>query len=296
MNAMDLVAKTVEAQPLQNITQKPSLCLPTVLMLKAFSYLSLRELGDCRQLSKECRTLVCEQGYLLRAYAARALGKRRWSKYLGEIGEEPPLPKNIHAIMQAACPIWEGKKVIETHLLVLIPKNVNKRPLTINSLGELVKAPKEGQPTSWDGDVFWKKIVEQHGDRSVVDKTHWVLMTKNILPGSTMVLTDEGLYYPGGGSYEDQCALIEDCSLKAEAEYFMPKVIEVAVCVFMKYFSSGKRLYASDSLDHTRCQEKLILDKKTLYLSVGHFSSQGLRITDYFEEGLYYGVAALRKL
>ena len=51
-----------------------------------------------------------------------AFGKEMWATYLGDIGVEPPLPPDIKAILSAPCPFFSGKKVEETHLLVLIPK------------------------------------------------------------------------------------------------------------------------------------------------------------------------------
>ena len=35
-----------------------------------------------------------------------AFGKAKWSKYFGDIGEEPPLLPNIDEILNSPCPIW----------------------------------------------------------------------------------------------------------------------------------------------------------------------------------------------
>ena len=71
-----------------------------------------------------------------------AFGKDLWATHLGDIGIEPPLPPNIKEILNAPCPFFPGKKVEETHLLVLIPKTVNGKPLTMQTLGELVQKPR----------------------------------------------------------------------------------------------------------------------------------------------------------
>ena len=73
-----------------------------------------------------------------------AFGKSKWAKYIGDIGEEPPLPKEIFQIMTSPCPDNPRKRIYETHVLTLIPKEVNKQPLTLNSLGEHVQNPKKG--------------------------------------------------------------------------------------------------------------------------------------------------------
>lgn len=286
INAAELQAetkKTVEAQPLQNITsgQNSQPHIATELMLVAFSYLNLTELGDCRLLSKQYKTLVCKEGFLFKIYADRAFGKKKWSRFFGTIGEEPALPKNIHSIMQADCPIWEGKKVIETHMLALIPKSVNKQLLTINSLGALVKTPKEGLPTCYDR--TWEELFEEFGNQPV-DKTHWVLMTTDVLPGSK-------LGEDPSSSPEQRAALAASYSERAQIEYLLPKVIEAAVCIFTKYFSSGKRVFSDTPWTYTYCQEMIDGYQPV----VGGFAQRGLDVFSRCDYG-YFGTALLRKL
>ena len=69
-----------------------------------------------------------------------AFGKAEWWKYFGYIGVEPPLPINIEEILNEPCSFWPGKKVKETHLLVLIPNTVNGKAFTMNYLGELIRS------------------------------------------------------------------------------------------------------------------------------------------------------------
>ena len=54
-------------------------------------------------------------------------GKKHWETYFGDVGDEPPLPGGIEAILQSPCPYNPEKKLEETHLLTLIPKSVNVR-------------------------------------------------------------------------------------------------------------------------------------------------------------------------
>lgn len=289
--------KIADAQPQQNGSKKASLQLPVELIRYAFSFLRFPELGDCRQLSKQCKALVTNENFLSRTYAERTFGKKRWQRNFGDIGEEPALPKNIHSILQAACPIWGGKKVIETHMLVLIPRRIDKHSLTLKSLGEFVKEPKQGYPTCYE-EIF-HMIVRDFGDQSV-DKTHWVLMTTDLLPGS---------YHK---SYADQCALVAGCSQKAQAEYQLPKTLEAAVCIFTKYCSSGKRLFSKESLTTERCKEQIgpdahyCGDLHVQYtrcqeqidgspLVIGDFGAGGLNVHSHFGDA-YNGVAVLRKL
>ena len=73
-----------------------------------------------------------------------AFGKADWEKYFGEVGIEPPLPPNIHDILESSCPFWPAKKVKETHLLVLIPQTVNGKALTLDYLEQLIQKPLGG--------------------------------------------------------------------------------------------------------------------------------------------------------
>ena len=79
-----------------------------------------------------------------------AFGKAKWERYFGDVGVEPPLPKDIVEVLKSPCPYWGGRRVEETHLLVLIPQSVNGRSFTIGTLGEMIKSPqKEGYSTKY---------------------------------------------------------------------------------------------------------------------------------------------------
>ena len=110
----------------------------------------------------------------------KVFGKKEWEKYFGDIGEEPPLPANIERILNEPCSFWPGKKVKETHLLVLIPNEVNGKPFTMNYLGKLIQRPKSGHSTKYMD--YSNHAKEAVGDKSY--PSHWVLMTRNIIPGS----------------------------------------------------------------------------------------------------------------
>ncbi len=203
-----------------------------------------------------------------------AFGRDLWAKYFGDVGIEPPLRSEILSILQSPCPFWSGKKVQETHLLVLIPQTVNGKPLTLKSLGELVQSPKQGPKTEYSrlstGDYYADTPAEP---------SHWVLMTRDVIPGS--------LNKP----YADQQKLVTNVS-----SYQVPKIIEAAVCIFMEHARTGAQLYSDNPLTYTRCQEKY---DKDWQLVVGGFGAAGLDVCYYFYDvdfgGGYVGVGGLRK-
>ncbi|MGA8165343.1 MAG: tetratricopeptide repeat protein, partial [Waddliaceae bacterium] len=172
-----------------------------------------------------------------------AFGKVDWEKYFGEVGEEPPLPADIKKILQGPCPFWEGKKVEDTHLLVLLPKTVNGRPLTLNTLEELIQRPRGGWlATKYS--CYYDGIKEEFGDQEV-GRSSWVLMTRDVLEGSR------------NKSYDDQRALVEEYAKRAGLPYEMPHALEAVVSILMHHAKTGERLYPGLS-SYTRCQEKLV--------------------------------------
>ncbi|MCB1075385.1 MAG: hypothetical protein KDK59_07605, partial [Simkania sp.] len=76
-----------------------------------------------------------------------AFGKAKWEKFFGDTGIEPPLPLNINEILNSPCPFWSGKKVRETHVLILVPRTVSGNPFCLDTLCELIKNPKSGNAT-----------------------------------------------------------------------------------------------------------------------------------------------------
>ena len=203
------------------------------------------------------------------------IDKSVWEQYFGAVGEEPELPDGLEAIMDSDCPFWSGSKVRDTHLLALIPEQVSSRPLTLDYLGELIKSPQRGGY----GTKYREYYAEDAGDQSP-DKSYWVLMTRDVLPGSRTK------------SYKDQCALVAeaDHTNLTDVAYEVPGALEAAVVMLLHHVRKGERLYSDSPVTYTRCQQKV----QNYQLFVGGFSSGGLNV-DNFNLGHSNGVSALRK-
>ena len=107
-------------------------------------------------------------------------GKDKWEQHFGKIGPERLLPRDICKILSSDCPFALEKlkgTVADTHLLVLVPQAVNGEPVTINSLGELIKNPLQGKPTCYE--YIWDKVIAQHGEKPA--NSQWVLLTADVL-------------------------------------------------------------------------------------------------------------------
>ena len=205
------------------------------------------------------------------------IGKMLWERYYGHVGSEPSLPSNIEEIMDSPCPFWEGKKVKDTHLLVLIPSHVAGKPLTLDYLVKLIERPQEeGYETRCHSREYRDARI---GSQSP-DSSYWVLMTRDVLPGSR------------NKSYEDQCALVADHANCTGLGYEVPRALEAVVVMLLHHVRSGERLYSDNSSTYTRCQESA----EGCQLMMGGFSSKGFyfnfNCNDSFRA---LGVAGLRK-
>ena len=188
---------------------------------------------------------------------------------------EPPLPANIENILNEPCSFWPDKKVKETHLLVLIPNTVNGKPFTMNYLGELIHKPKSGHSTEY-------RYYSDYSKKAVGEKSypsHWVLMTRDIIPGSR----DKG---------SKECSdMIANHRKKTGIPYELPNLLEATASILMHYVKTGERLYTDDPWTYTFSQD---VDKYNNPLGVGGFAAVGLFVGSYDYYGRL-GVAGCRK-
>ncbi len=211
------------------------------------------------------------------AVPAMAFGKQAWIDHIGDPGEIPPLPRDIHEILASDCPFWSGI-IANTHMLVLIPKTVVRSidgvpktvPLTLKTLNEMAKCSKNGKGVGFAH--IDEKILKECGD-SPIQKSHWVLMTKDIVDGSK------------GMDYAKQAQLVE------EVGYEVPSCLEAVACILLEYLRSETYLFKKDPYTLTRCKDML----EDRHFIVGGFSETGVNVLDGsldFKEG----VAGIRKL
>lgn len=168
---------------------------------------------------------------------SNVFGAAKWAYYFGDVGVEPPLPPDINAILSAPCPFFPGKTVQETQLLTLIPKTVNGTPLTLNTLGKLVEKPKQGHAAQYS---FFDESIKDKFGNIPLKASYWVLLTKDVIPGSRGHLYDKRLDKP-----------------QVSAHYEMPHLLEAATSIFMHYVQTGTRLYSDDPWIYLVCQENI---------------------------------------
>ena len=219
---------------------------------------------------------------MLPAIPFQAFGREKWMQYFGKIGEEPPLPPDIHQILQGSCPFYPGKTVQETHMLVLIPATVNGALFTLDTLEQLIQHPKQGYATKYE--YYEKEIKKALGNQSP-PKSYWVLMTKDVLPNSI------------SKSFVDQCALVENCAQRARVPYQVPTILESATSILLEHVQTGTRLYSCEPWIYTRCQEKVEngWNVAGYQRAVGGFGPGGLNVVGNNVGFVSMGVASLRK-
>lgn len=268
------------SSPLSNSSvktkQEPVDSLISEHAIEIFSYLDAASISVCCSVRKEWNELVKENG-IWNSIVLRdvAFGKKQWTKYLGDVGQEPPLPEDISKILSSVCPFFPKHRVVRTHMLVLIPKKVNKISLSLIGLKALVKNPKEGDRKSSYN--FLHPQVDSHLSEQS-DESYWVLMTKNLLEESKL------------DSPEQQLARVAALSKKTP-DYRCPTALEAATCIFTKYIATGEVLFKGYTF--TRCLE----ETDSCPVVVGNFAGQaGLIVSESWDHDVKGGIAPLRKL
>jgi hypothetical protein len=213
---------------------------------------------------------------------AEPFGASAWQQYFGEVGLAPDLPSDIDDILNRACPFWSGRKVGDTHLLVLIPAKVNGQPFSLNLLHELIQNPKVGghraQYCCYDSDVQL-----QLGAASP-QASYWLLMTRDVLPKSR------------NKTYADQKRLFADHARRTSLPYELPRALEAATAILTRHVQNGERLYSDGPWTWTRCQEWILRESNKYPVVVGGFGSSGPDIySSCCSRRCHDGVAGCRK-
>lgn len=279
--------------------------LPLELQVEVFSYLRPSELrAVC--LTDKIRNQIINRSDLKKEsiYRDFAFNSGDWKKFCKKDvdmeKERSSLPRDIWSKLNSPCPvffepvstsIWGGfsscrvasnqKRIGQTHMLVWIPKKVGGETLTLNSFGKVLR---EYFPDNnlHNGYKYLASFVEgRHGEVGIA-KSGWVLMTKDVVPGSKNT------------SYVYQKQLLRN--VKEISSYEVPKTIEAIVCISTKYFKSKQRLFVDKPLAYTRCQG---LEEDRFPVYVGKFSEGGLGVySSRFDlrHSLLRGFAVLRRL
>ena len=124
--------------------------------------------------------LGAEDKLLLEKILTKSFTETSWTVYFGDIGTPPPIPSDLLEIFQNSCPFFKNKTVEDSHQLILIPKTINGKPLTINNLESLLSRPRH-----WDSSPYSSFIDPAnkvlYGDNSI-QESYWLLVTSEKIP------------------------------------------------------------------------------------------------------------------
>lgn len=260
--------------------------IPTEIIKEIFLFLNLPDLEIVRRVCRSWKEIASHpilQKHVI--YRDIAFSNAKWAKCFGDTVVKDEDSKEEYASLPVkdfieSCrnikKIFPEKAALDSLMLVRLPKTLNGG-LTINNLGELAK---KYFPNSDTGYYFiWQPIVDQLGNRSI-DQSRWVLMTKDVLPGSR------------SKDYVTQQAIVTSLAGQALIGYEIPEVLPAAACILAQHFADSEtRLFSDSPRTYTRCQENV----QGLQLTVGGFVRTGLFIITLACVPDSLGIAAMRK-
>jgi len=252
--------------------------LPEEILLIIFGYLSLRDQDTACCVCRKWRVVGNDE--TLKEIRDYAFGATKWKRYFGDVGKEPPFPDKMVGILNSRCPFVDGKRVKETHLLVLIPQTVNGKFLTLTTFEELVQNPKTGEKTQYRHHN--KTINEEYENQYSL--SHWCLMTRDVIPKSR------------GKTYCEQKDLIASYVHEGKPLYTIPTALDAVISILVHYVSTGERLYSDNPETYTRGQETVHSNERPM--TIGHFDTSGLVVYCRGLAASYemFGVSGSRKL
>jgi hypothetical protein len=251
-----------------------------------FSQLNLATHGKSRLVSKGWDQFLGEPTRWKRTiYKEIAFGNEEWAKCFGKdiVKDEEDDKEEFLSLFPAIIEdyrrfksVFPEKSAKDSLMLVRLPKTLNGQ-LTLKSLGELAKRSFPDSDTGYN--FILSAIVDELGDKPI-DKSRWVLMTKDVLPGSRYK------------SYDKQKDIVGDLAQKALIGYEVPEILEAVACILAQYFDSNIRLFSDSPSTYTHCKEKIRGEQ----VFVGGFDRTGLTVAyDDNNDDPNIGVAALRK-
>jgi hypothetical protein len=271
------VGNSYSCENFNETKQDPIEILPDELVLEVFSHLNLATLGTICCVNKAWKRLANEPIlWKIAIYREIAFGNDKWAQCFGtDVVKDEDNREEFSSLPSddfiADCKkfksIFPERNAKDSLMLVRLPKTLNGG-LTLKSLGELAK---KYFSDSNSGRFIFDAIFQELEDKSI-DKSQWVLMTKDVLPESQ------------NKSYGEQQKIVADLAEKSLISYEVPDTLESAVCTLSQYFASRWTC--------TRCKDK-VQGYQTI---VGGFAP-AVGLTIFYDRSGYdhFGVAALRK-
>lgn len=216
--------------------------IPKELILEIFSYLNFNDFLSSAQVNKKGWKFFANDPSLLKKviYREKTFNPEDWKVFFGIPIENSEclkafeaLPKNIGELLKGPCPIFEGKKFGETHVITWMPSG-----LSINTFAEML-IRNQNNVLSFHG--IWQGIRLKIGDRKL-KKSKWIAMSKWSLDAAT------------GKGYEQQNKCLNTIEMINFKCCKIPKTLEATVSISTAFYKTGNPIFYRR---YTRCFEKV---------------------------------------
>jgi hypothetical protein len=198
------------------------------------------------------------------------LGAEAWRSQKIDVGEAPPIPSSItRELLESECPLHRGKKIKDTHLLVLVPKSVNGKPYTALELDKLCAMRKgSGEKLIYDGKEWANTWKSQPWASTPQSESEWLLIPKSD-PDPEKVSKKKHFR-------SKRIAAQQTVHDTYYPDYREVKAVELMTAALLHDLVNGERLLDGYYL---RCQEKNASGGR---VCVGFFFAHGLVVHDDF--------------
>ena len=197
----------------------------------------------------------------------------------------PPLPTDIFEILYSRCLISRDKKkpdgtffkIKESHVLSLILEEFG----TLAQLEkDILKPFGEANYPQNENPFHFRSFENLCGNQQTAPmRTHWVLMSKDVLPGTK------------GKGYRRQEALVDSLSRKSLVAYRIPTLLQTFATFAIHKIATGESLYSDGNVStYTRVTD---LSRRNGMMSFGGSAPSGVCTQDFLT-GDDLGAAVLR--
>lgn len=213
------------------------------------------------------------------------LGAEAWRTQGIDVGAVPIMPLPItESLIESECPLHPGRKIKDTHLLVLVPETVNGEPYTALKLHDLCAVRKGSVEKLINQQYVWYTSWELRGWAVTPKvKSEWMLIPKSDPDYETVPAAKQFRF--------KTIAEQEEVLVNHYPEYREAKTIELMTAVLLYDLVNKEQVLPH----YLRCLERNLSGGR---VCVGYFDADGLRIADS-DNGYQYsdiGRALVRKL
>ncbi len=179
-------------------------------------------------------------------------GQDEWNDFYHiNISKVPPIPDSLlRAWDEESCIFWPDKKVKETQIFALVPKDVNGMTLDLLQILEYVQ---KALPQSRQ---FMRPYIIQDIIQKALrsyNEAYWVLVTQQPVPGTF------------GLSQAEQTEYIVR---QSNGQYAQVSTMEATVCI-LAAAATDKHIFGPELRDYTQCAEKAFESYESFPIRVG---------------------------